>query len=62
MQHEASVSKVSAEQIKTLAGKYIHPDGLTVIVVGEAKEIEPALEKLGPVTVYDTDLKVKTAP
>ena len=56
------VTKVSADQIKELAGKYIHPDGLTVIVVGEAKEVAPALEKLGPVTVYDTDLKVKTTP
>ena len=49
------------DRIKELAGKYIHPDGLTVIVGGEAKEGEPALEKLGPVTVYGTDLKVKGA-
>ena len=58
--YASRVTKVSAEKIQQLAGKYIHPDGLTVIVVGEAKEIEPALEKLGPVTVYDTDLKVKS--
>ena len=60
--YASRVSKVSADQIKKLAEKYIHPDGLTVVVVGEAKEVAPALEKLGPVTVYDTDLKVKTAP
>ena len=58
--YASRVTKVSADQIKELANKYVHPDGLTVIVVGEAKEIEPALEKLGPVTVYDTDLKARS--
>ena len=57
--YASRVGKVSVDKIKELAGKYIRPDGLTVIVVGEAKEIQPALEKLGPVTVYDTDLKAK---
>ena len=28
-----------------------------IIVVGEAKEIKPELEKFGKVFVYDTDLK-----
>lgn len=60
--YASRVAKVSVDKIKELAGKYVHPDGLTVIVVGEAKEIKPALEKLGPVTVYDTDLKVVTTP
>ena len=54
------VSTVSAEKIKALADKYFgSTDGWTVVVVGEAKEIREPLEKLGPVTVYDTDLKVK---
>ena len=62
--YASRVTSVNADKIKTLASKYLRPDGLTVIVVGEAKEVEPALAKLGPVTVYDTDLKVKseTAP
>ncbi len=60
--YASRVSKVSADKVKELAAKYVHPDGLTVIVVGEAKEVKPALEKLGPVTVYDTDLQVKAAP
>ncbi len=60
--YASRVTKVSAEKVKELAGKYVHPDGLTIIVVGEAKEVKSALEKLGPVTVYDTDLKVKATP
>ena len=56
------VTSVEADRIKALADKYVNPAGLTVVVVGEAKEIKPALEKLGPVIVYDTDLKAQTAP
>ena len=56
------VTSVDAERIKTLADKYVNPRGMTVVVVGEAKEIKPALEKLGPVIVYDADLKTQAAP
>jgi hypothetical protein len=34
-------------------------NGWTVVVVGEAAEVQPQLEKLGPVIVYDTDLRAK---
>ena len=40
-----------------LAKKYLHPEHAQIIVVGEAKEIKPELEKFGKVFVYDTDLK-----
>ena len=48
------------EKVKALAEAHLDPNRMTVVVVGEAKEIGKALEKIGPVTVYDTDLKVKT--
>ena len=60
--YASRVSGVSADKIKALADKYLgDPDkgGWTVVVVGEAKEVRAQLETLGPVTVYDTDLKVK---
>ena len=53
------VSAVSAEQVKNLATKYIDVEDATIVVVGEAKEIKESLSKLGAVTLYDTDLKVK---
>ena len=56
------VTSVTADKIKALADKYVDPVGLTVVVVGEAAEVKSALEKLGPVIVYDTDLKVQAAP
>ena len=60
--YAARVDKTSAEEVKSLAGKHLGDDGWTVVVVGEAKEIKGPLEKLGPVTVYDTDLKVEAPP
>ena len=56
------VSSVPAKEIKTLADKYLgNPDkgGWLVVVVGEAKEIKAPLETLGPVTVYDLNLKAQ---
>ncbi len=48
---------VTAAQVQELAKKYISTENLAVVVVGEAKEIKPELEKLGKVFVYDTELK-----
>ena len=50
------VAAVTPEKAKELAQKYLRDDKLTIVVVGEAKEIQPMLEKLGPVTVYNTNL------
>ena len=44
-------------QVQALAKKHLNPADLAIIVVGEAKEVQPALEKIGKVTVYDQDLK-----
>lgn len=46
----------SAQQLE-LAGEYLGADDYTIVVVGDAKSIREDLEKLGTVTVYDTDLK-----
>ncbi|MFN3385008.1 MAG: M16 family metallopeptidase [Candidatus Thermochlorobacter sp.] len=51
------ISRVTPEKALELAKKYIETDNLAVVVVGDAKEIKPALEKIAKVRVYDTDLK-----
>lgn len=51
------VGDVDPTRIKALAGKYLGVDDATVVVVGEGREVRPQLEKLGPVVVYDLDLK-----
>lgn len=57
--YAAKLAAVTPERAQELARKYISPENLLVIVVGEAKEIVPQLEKYGKVTVYDTDLNEK---
>jgi zinc protease len=52
-----SVTPASAQE---LSQRYLQPNHLAVVVVGEARQVREELEKLGPVTVYDTDLKVIT--
>jgi len=56
--YAAKVAGLKPEKASELAQKYIDPNDLVIIAVGEAKEIVPQLEKFGKVTVYDTDLKV----
>jgi len=51
------IAGLKPENATELAKKYIDPNNLIIVVVGEAREIVPQLEKFGKVTVYDTDLK-----
>ncbi len=51
------LTAVTPEKAAELAKKYIDPKDLVIVVVGEAKEILPQLQKLANVTVYNTDLK-----
>jgi predicted Zn-dependent peptidase len=45
--------------MQATAQTHLNSENVCIIVVGEAKEVKSALEAFGPVTVYDTDLKVK---
>lgn len=52
------IGGVTPERAEALAKAHIPaPDRVTVVVVGEAKEIRAGLEKLGPVVGYDQDLR-----
>ncbi|HWL52995.1 MAG TPA: pitrilysin family protein [Chthoniobacteraceae bacterium] len=51
------LTTVTPEVASRLAKKYIDPKDLVVVVVGKAEEVLPQLQALGPVTVYDADLK-----
>lgn len=57
--YAAKLAAVTPEQGEALAKKYLAANNLILIVVGEAKEIVPQVEKFGKVTVYDTDLREK---
>lgn len=51
------MSVVTPAQVEELAKKYLTAENVGIVVVGEAKEIKPELEKIGKVVVYDQELK-----
>ncbi len=57
------MAEVTSADVKSLAAKYLDLDNVAVVVVGEAKDVKEKLGELGPVFVYDTELKpVSNAP
>src|SRR5205823_4610136 len=55
--YPAKVTAVTAEDIQRVARKYINPDNLQVVAVGDVSKIKPIMEKYGPVEVYDAEGK-----
>ena len=55
--YPAKVTAVSAEDIQRVARKYINPDNLQVVAVGDVSKIRAIMEKYGPVEVYDAEGK-----
>lgn len=55
-----SINGVTAEQAQTAAQKYIQPDKMTVLAIGDRAKIEPDLKKLdlGKTEIRDTDGKL----
>ena len=51
------MSEATPAQVQALAKKHLSTTDIAIIVVGEAKDVQPALEKIGKVIVYDQDLK-----
>lgn len=64
--YEAAIGKVTLADLTAAAKKYIHPDRLAVLVVGNKQEIQPGLStladelKLG--TVHTLDITIPGAP
>jgi zinc protease len=53
--YKAALEKVTLADLSAVAKKYIHPEKLALLVVGNGPEIKPGLEelKLGPVQTVD---------
>lgn len=49
--YPSKIMAVTAEEIQRVAQKYLDPDRLQIVAVGDAKRILPALRKFGPVEV-----------
>ena len=62
--YKAALEKVTLADLNAAAKKYIHPEKLTVLVVGNGAEIKPGLEelKLGPVQAVDITIPMAGKP
>jgi zinc protease len=52
--YPAKIMAVTAEQVQRVARKYIVPDDLQIVAVGDAAKLKPVLDKYGAVQVFDT--------
>ena len=51
--YPANIQKVTAEQVAAAAKKYVHPEQLSVLVVGKQSDFDKPLSTLGTVTPID---------
>jgi zinc protease len=56
--YEAGIEKVTLADVTAAARKYIHPDKLAILVVGNGPEIKPALDTLGQGTPQPIDITI----
>jgi zinc protease len=62
--YKAALEKVTVADLNEVAKKYIHPEKLAVLVVGNGPEIKPGLDelKLGPVHTIDITIPKPERP
>ena len=62
--YEAALKKVTVNDLNAAAKKYIHPDELAILVVGNGPEIKPGLDELnlGPVRPVDITIPQPGGP
>jgi len=60
--YPAKIMAVTAEQVQRVARKYIVPDDLQIVAVGDAAKLKPVLDKYGDVQVFDAAGKPKATP
>lgn len=57
--YPAKIMNITAEQVQRVARKYVVPENLQIVAVGDASKIKPVLDKYGEVELYGTDGKKK---
>jgi zinc protease len=59
--YPARVMAVTADDVQRVARKYLNPEAMQIVAVGDASKIKTVLEKFGTVTVYDAEGKPEGA-
>lgn len=60
--YEAALRKVTLADVTAVAKKYIHPDQLAILVVGNQGEIKPGLDELKMGPAHSIDISIPGAP
>ena len=53
--YASRIMAVTAEDVQRVARKYLNPDAVQLVAVGDASKIKPILEKYGAVAVFDSN-------
>jgi zinc protease len=56
--YPGQIMGVTAEDLQRVARIYLNPETMQLVAVGDADKIKPALEKYGPIEVYDSSGKL----
>jgi zinc protease len=56
------IMAVTAEDVQRVARKYLDPDAMQIVAVGDGLKIQSVLASYGPVEVYDSSGKVTSIP
>lgn len=59
--YPSRIMAVTTDDVQRVARKYINPESLQIVAVGDAAKVKPMLEKFGTVTVYDAEGKPEAA-
>jgi len=60
--YRAALEKVTLDDVTAAAKKYIHPEKLAVLVVGNSSEIKPPVDALGMGAPQVVDITIPGAP
>ena len=60
--YPAKVMAVTAEDVQRIARKYLDPETMQIVAVGDAQKIKPSLEKYGSIELYDSNGAPAAAP
>ncbi len=60
--YPAKVMAVTAEDVQRIARKYLDPETMQIVAVGDAQKIKASLEKYGSVELYDSNGAPAAAP
>jgi zinc protease len=58
--YPAQIAAISADEVQRVAKKYVDPETMQIVAVGDAKKIAPILQKYGSVELFDVQDKPET--